>query len=88
MCLATAPPSALPRGPAGGAPYACALAARLGPRAHALLLVCPMHPTAGRETELLPGTSPSTLRLFQGARERPWRMWATLHALRLIQVGG
>lgn len=70
----------------GGAPYACATAALLGDRAAGLLLVCPLMPAAGREEELLSGVSPSTLRLAQGARHHPWRVWATLHALRLLQV--
>lgn len=32
------------------------------------------------------GHSPTTLRLFHAVREQPWRLWATLHVLRLIQV--
>lgn len=71
---------------AGGAPYACATAALLGARAAGLLLVCPLMPSAGREAELLVGVSPSGLRLAQGARHHPWRVWATLHLLRLLQA--
>lgn len=44
-------------------------------------------PTAGREEELQSGASPSNLRLARGARHHPWRVWAMLHALRLLQVG-
>lgn len=43
-------------------------------------------PTCGREAQLLPGTSPATLRLFHAVRHSPWRLWGTLHVLRLIQV--
>ena len=80
--------SACPLCGAGGSPYACACAALLpAGRVEALLLVCPLAPTCGREEQLLPGTSPTTLRLFHGIRKHPWRVWATLHLLRLIQVG-
>ncbi|KAL4428008.1 hypothetical protein ABPG75_002097 [Micractinium tetrahymenae] len=73
------------QGASGGAPYACATAALLGTRAAGLLLVCPLMPAAGREAELLFGVSPSSLRLAHGAQHHPWRVWATLHALRLLQ---
>ncbi|PRW59847.1 2-hydroxy-6-oxo-6-phenylhexa-2,4-dienoate hydrolase [Chlorella sorokiniana] len=72
-------------GASGGSPFACACAALLPERVQALALVCPLMPTAGREEQLLPGHSPTTLRLFHAVREQPWRLWATLHALRFIQ---
>lgn len=40
---------------AGGSPFACACAALLPDRVQALVLVCPLMPTAGREEQLLPG---------------------------------
>lgn len=40
-------------------------------RVEALLLVCPLAPTAGREEQLLPGHSPSSLRLYDGIRSHP-----------------
>ena len=40
---------------AGGSPFACACAALMLDRVQALVLVCPLMPTAGREEQLLPG---------------------------------
>ena len=81
------PPRALatPSAP-GGAPFACAVAALLPKRVAALLLVCPLAQTAGREARLLAGHAETSLRLHHRIKHQPWRLWASLHLLRLIQA--
>lgn len=74
------------RGTPGGAPYACAMASLLPERVEALLLVCPLAPTAGREAQLLQGQGESSLRLHHGIKHHPWRLWASLHLLRIVQA--
>lgn len=61
VCLA---PTSFPAPPmhAGGSPFACACAALLPDRVQALVLVCPLMPTAGREEQLIPGGQESSLR--------------------------
>lgn len=80
-------PCALPHPAAGGSPFASACATLLPERVEALLLVCPLAPMFGRETELLHGIAPVSRQLFTAFNRAPWAARLQLTVIRQVCEG-